>query len=193
MSYSVIYADPPWNQRTGRPLSGGYKKQGGKQVFNPAGNNSAQLPYQTMSVKAIADIPVLSICAPDAHLYLWVTNKYLMRASDVIDAWGFRYSTTLVWAKNAMGGGLGGNFKITTEFLLFCTRGQLKAKQPHTGTWFNEKRSYKNGFPCNSKKPEFFAELIEKVSPGPYLEMFARDSRPGWDVWGNEVENSIVL
>lgn len=92
-----------------------------------------------------------------------------------------------------MGGGLGGTFKIATEFLLFATRGKLKAKRSVTGTWFDQKRQYLNGHPCHSKKPVFFHELIESVTPGEYLELFAREQRAGWDVFGNEVPNSITL
>lgn len=81
-----------------------------------------------------------------------------------------------------MGGGLGGTFRITTEFLIFATKGKLKAKKNVIGTWFEQKRQYVNGFPCHSKKPDFFYELIESVSPGNYLELFARNERKGWDV-----------
>lgn len=191
MLYSTILADPPWQQKAGRPLSGGYKLNGDRQIFNPAGNKSEELPYSTMSMEEICSLSVPA--AKDAHLYLWVTNKYLMQAEKVINSWGFKYSTTLVWAKNAMGGGLGGSYRITTEFLLFCTRGNLKRRASHTGTWFNYKRPYKNGYPCHSKKPPEFHSLIESVSPGPYLEMFAREQRYGWDVWGNEIQSTITL
>lgn len=190
--YSVIYADPPWQTKAGRNL-GSYKTVDGKQVFNPTSNKSRDLPYQSMSVDEIASLNVRDIAADDAHLYLWVTNQYLLKAEKIINAWGFKYSTTLVWAKRPLGGGLGGTFKITTEYLLFATRGSLKAKRKVKGTWFEHKRQYVNGYPCHSKKPYFFHELIESVSPGNYIELFAREKRKGWDVFGNEVENSIKL
>lgn len=192
MKYNVIYADAPWKQKAGRPLKG-YKIVDGKQIFVPSSNISEDLPYDTMSVEEICDLPIKQLSADNAHLYFWVTNQYLPQAFKVIEAWGFKYSTTLVWAKNAMGGGLGGNFRITTEYLIFATKGSLKAKTSHTGTWFNIKREYETGFPCHSRKPKFFHELIEKVSPGPYLELFARRQREGWDVYGNQVNNSIQL
>jgi len=190
--YNVIYADPPWQTKAGRPMNG-YKIVEGVQIWNSIDNKSRELNYNTMSIEEIKSLPVKKLSADNAHLYLWVTNQYLFKAESVINAWGFQYSTTLVWAKNPMGGGLGGNFRITTEFLLFATKGSLKAKERHTGTWFNQKREYENGYPCHSKKPAFFSELIEKVSPGPYLELFARREREGWDVYGNQVNNSITI
>lgn len=190
--YNTILADFPWQMKAGRPLKG-YKIENGKQLFIPASNKSRDLAYPTMSVEDGCKMKVSELAADDAHLYFWTTNQYLMQSLQIIESWGFKYSTTLVWAKNAMGGGLGGNYKITTEFLIFATRGSLKAKKQHTGTWFNVKREYENGYPCHSRKPTFFHELIESVSPGPYLEIFARRQRSGWDVFGNQVENSIVI
>lgn len=190
--YSVIYADVPWKQKAGRPLTG-YVMEDGKQIFNPLSNKSNDLPYPTMSLEEIKNLPVKDLAADDAHLYFWVTNKYLPDAFGIIEAWGFKYSTTLVWCKNSLGGGLGGNYKISTEFLIFATRGSLKAKTQHIGTWFNIKRPYENGKPKHSKKPDFFHEIIEKVSPGPYLELFARRSRENWHIFGNEVESDIFI
>ena len=190
--YSTILADPPWQTKAGRPLSG-YATESGKQIFQAESNKSRELAYPTMSINEIASLDVKSLAAGNAHLYLWVTNQYLLKAEQIINAWGFKYSTALVWAKKPMGGGLGGSYRITTEFLLFATKGSLKSKKSVVGTWFEQKRKYVNGYPCHSKKPDFFHELIESVSPGPYLELFAREQRPGWDVFGNEVENSIIL
>ena len=190
--YACIYADPPWHTKAGRPLSG-YKMKDGKQTFQAAGNTSRPLAYPTLTVEQIAALDVKGIAAPDAHLYMWVTNQYLLQAGEIIKAWGFKYSTALVWAKRPMGGGLGGTYRITTEFLLFATRGSLKAKKSITGTWFEQKRKYVNGAPCHSKKPDFFRDMIAEVSPGPHLEMFAREQHEGWDVFGNEVPNSISL
>lgn len=190
--YNCIYADPPWKTKAGRAFDG-YKMVDGKQVFNSSSNKSRNLSYPTLSIEEIAALNIKDIAADNAHLYMWVTNQYLLKAEKIIKCWGFDYSTTLVWAKKPMGGGLGGTFKITTEFLLFATRGSLKAKRKVIGTWFEQKRQYVNGAPCHSKKPDYFHQLIESVSPGSYLELFAREQRPGWDVFGNEVANSITL
>jgi len=193
IQYNVIYADPPWQQKAGRPLSGGYKKENGIQVFNPISNSSSELPYNTMTLEEIMALPIKDITAADAHLYLWVTNKYLMNVADVIKAWGFQYSTTLVWCKKPIGSGMGGTYKVSTEFLVFATKGSLKPKKGITGTWFNVKRKYVNGYPCHSKKPDFFREMITEVSPGNKLELFAREKHEDWDIWGNTLSNTIEL
>lgn len=191
--YNTILADPPWIQKSGRAL-GNYQIKDGKQIFSDAESSSPrELPYPGMTVEQISSLNIVPLVAKNAHLYLWVTNKYLLQAEQVINAWGFNYSTTLVWCKNPLGGGLGGNYKVSTEFLIFATKGSLKAKKSITGTWFQQKRPYVNGYPLFSKKPTFFHELIESVSPGPYLELFARNQRSGWDVFGDQVENSIII
>lgn len=187
--FQTIVADPPWNQKAG-PLSGGVGEGfvfDGKQI-------SQDLPYPTMSLEAIKALPISELAAPDAHLYLWVTNKYLPDAFDVLRAWGFTYSTTLVWAKNLMGGGLGGAYRVSTEFVIFARRGSLREISNVRGTWFNWKRPYnEQGKPKHSAKPPAFFEMVEAVSPGPRLELFARERRPGWAAWGNEVESDIEL
>lgn len=191
--YNVIYADPAWEQKAGRPLSGGYKKENGVQVFNAKSNKSANLPYNTMKFEDIVDLPIKNLTDINCHLYLWVTNKYLMKAEQIIKAWGFKYSTTLVWAKKPIGSGMGGTFKVSTEFLIFATKGKVDAIEKINGTWFQKKRQYVGGYPCHSKKPDFFYELIERVSRGNRLELFARNKRESWDAWGNEIKNNIEL
>ena len=179
MKYACIVADPPWKVGAG-PLCG-------REGFGDATGASRPLPYPAMTVAEISAMRVAEIAAPNAHLYLWTINRYLRDAFDIVTAWGFNYSTTLVWAKNPMGGGLGGCYGISTEFVLFCRRGTLAAKEEMPSTWFNWKRPYDSrGKPRHSAKPGQFMEMVEFVSPGPYLELFARDSRPGWDSWGNE-------
>jgi N6-adenosine-specific RNA methylase IME4 len=191
MLYNTIVADPPWEQKAGRPLSGGYKLVDGKQVFNPVSNSSENLPYQTMTVPEICKLKVPS--AENSHLYLWVTNKYLKDAFDVMKAWGFEYSTTIVWCKNRMGGGLGGAHRVSTEFCLFGRKGKLSAIGVGESTWYNWKRPYFNGKPRHSAKPPEFYELVETVSPGNYLEMFCRKPRTGWSSWGNEIQSDVEI
>lgn len=188
--YNVIYADPPWMQKAGRNLSGGYKTVDGKQVFNCVSTKSEELPYKTMSVEEIAAININGITEKDAVLFLWVTNKYLFDAKRVIDAWGFKYSTTLTWSKSPFGGGMGGTFGVSHETLLFCTRGKINAKTKIKGTVFAVKRPYVNGYPCHSKKPDFFIEMIDKITTGKKIELFARSKREGW---GNEIVSDIKL
>lgn len=190
--YNVLYIDPPWKIKAGRPLKG-YKIVDGKQTFLATSNKTRETSYPSMTIEEIKRLNVAGIAAADAHLYMWVTNKHLPEAFDIIKEWGFSYSTTIVWAKNRMGGGLGGAYRITTEFLIFARKGKLKALCNIESSWHNVKRTYENGAPKHSKKPTFFYEMIEKVSPGLKIELFAREKRDGWDSWGNEIENSIEL
>lgn len=191
--YKIIYADPPWIQKAGRKLDK-YKLIDGKQVWNSDQVKTEDLPYSTMTVEEIAAIPVIDIVDNDAFLFMWVTNKYLLKAEKVIKAWGFEYVACITWRKKRMGGGLGGVVRISSEYLLFCRRGNLKAIGNIPESVIEAKRPYVNGYPCHSKKPEIFAEMIESVSPaGKRLEMFARNPRNGWDVFGDEVEGSIEI
>lgn len=192
-TYATIVADPPWKVAAGRSL-GRYEMQDGRQLFGVMNNAARKLSYPHMTVAEITALPVGEIAADDAHLYLWTINRYLDDAFDVARAWGFTFSTMLTWAKNPMGGGLGGDaFGISTEFCLFCRRGKLKAKERIGTTWFNWKRPYKNGYPNHSAKPREFIDLVGRVSPGPYVELFARDKREGWHAWGNEVVSDLEL
>jgi N6-adenosine-specific RNA methylase IME4 len=188
--YNVIYADPPWNIKAGPALEG-YVMENGKQLFNKVSNKSRDLEYPTMTVDEIKSMRVKDIAADDAHLYMWTTNSHLPFAFEIMKEWGFKYSTTLVWVKNT--GRLGGTFKISTEFLIFGRRGNLKSKKDTPSTWFQVKRNYENGVPKHSKKPYFFHELIEQTSPGKRIELFAREQRGSWDVWGNEVKSELQL
>ena len=184
--YATIVADPPWKVMAG-PLNG-------REGFGDATGASRPLAYPSMTVDEIKALRVRDVAAADSHLYLWTTNGYLPAAFDVAKAWGFAYSTTLVWAKNLMGGGLGGAYGISTEFCLFCRRGSLATLRNVGGTWFNWKRPYdERGKPKHSAKPKEFFGLVEDVSPGPYLELFAREKREGWHSWGNEIESDLEI
>ena len=193
MKFSTIVADPPWRVSAGRAI-GVYEVRDGKQIFGVRDNAARKLAYPSMTVEQIATLQVDAIAAPDAHLYLWTVNRYVEDAFRVVRAWGFSFSTFLVWAKKPMGGGLGGDaFGLSTEFCLFCRRGKLRATERIGTTWFDWKRPYKNGYPCHSAKPPLFYEIVERVSPGPRAELFAREKRNGWQVWGNEVNSDFEL
>jgi N6-adenosine-specific RNA methylase IME4 len=178
-------ADPPWKQKAGTLR--------GREGFLDAGGASADLPYRTMTVAEISALPVSDLAESDAHLYLWTTNRYLEDAFGVARAWGFNYSTTIVWDKAPIGDGLGGAWGINTEFCLFCKRGRLPAIGSVGRTCFSWKRRYKNGHPQHSAKPVAAQDQIEQISPGPYLELFARSQRLGWDSWGNEALEHVEI
>lgn len=191
--YKTIVADPPWQVKAGRDL-GGYVVKDGGQVFDETHQKTRDLEYPSMSVDEICALPVAGLAEENAHLYIWTINRYVEDTYRVARAWGFQPSTMLVWAKTPFGGGLGGTFGISTEFVLFCRRGTLPAKKRVTGTWWNWKRQYNSeGKPQHSAKPEAFQNMVESVSPGPYLEMFARRKRHGWAAWGNEIKNDVEI
>lgn len=168
--YRTIVADPPWAMPTGGPRTG---------PWNP-GRPSA-LPYPTMDLNEIAELPVPALAEMESHLYLWTTNAFLEPAYVVARAWGFKPSQLLTWAKTPRGVGPGGAFTTTTEFVLFARRGSLTPLAKQESTWWNWKRGE------HSVKPDAFYDLVERVSPGPYLELFARRARLGeWSYWGNE-------
>jgi N6-adenosine-specific RNA methylase IME4 len=173
--FRCIVADPPWKQRTG---SANLHIKGG-------GGPSRLPPYPVMSVDDIAALPVRICAADDCHLYLWTTNRHLQSAYKVAKAWGFppNPGTVLVWCKSPKGRGLGESYSIATEFCLFVQRG-VKSANRVTKNWFEWKRRK------HSAKPEAFQDMVETVSPGPYLELFARRQRQNWVCWGNEVENN---
>lgn len=184
MTYQTIVADPPWPQKGAGALRG-------REGWHDSTGASKEMPYSTMSLDDIKAMPVGDL-ADAAHLYLWTTNGFLDDAFDVMRSWGFSYSTLLVWAKNPMGGGLGGAYGISTEYVLFGRKGTLPALSKVRGTWFNWKRPYdERGKPKHSAKPPEFFDMVETVSPGPRVELFARSARQGWDVWGDQAPDPI--
>lgn len=157
-AFSAIVADPPW------------------QYDNRATRGAAEDHYSTMTLE---DVKALDVpAAPDSHLYLWTTNGFLREAFEVVEAWGFAYKTCITWAKPQIG--LGNYFRNSTEHVLFAMRGRLATEDKTRGTWFQAPRGK------HSAKPDCFYDLVEKSSPGPYLEMFSRRRRLGWEGWGHE-------
>jgi N6-adenosine-specific RNA methylase IME4 len=172
--FKSVMADPPWPEQ-----GGGVIKRG------------ADRHYDLMSVEEIAALPVRSIVASEAHLYLWVTNNYLMRANEVIKAWGFEYKTNLCWPKPRFG--LGQYFRGQHEICLFATRGVLPYRTKPDGKRAQWPTLLKPWLGEHSQKPPEIYEAIECVSYPPYLELFARAKRPGWEVWGLEAPSEITL
>ena len=167
--YNVIYADPPWEEK-----GGGKIKRG------------ADRHYPLMKTKDILELPVKDIVAIEgAHLYQWATNNHLKDAFEVIEAWGFEYVTMITWMKDKLG--LGQYFRGKTEHCLFAT---TKKKLPYN-TIEGKRAQGVTGFIAprgrHSEKPEEMRQMIEKVSTGEKIELFARKHVDGWDCWGNEV------
>lgn len=170
--YGTVLADPPWLER------------GGGQIVR-----GAQRHYPLMSTEAIAGLPVRVWAAPDAHLYLWVTNNFLPEGLHVMVAWGFRYVTTVTWLKDRVG--LGQYFRGKTEHCLFGVRGQVPYRLRPDGKRAQGVTGFRAARQEHSRKPDELRLMAETVSPGPYLELFARRAMPGWDVWGNEAEGTL--
>lgn len=185
MTYRTIVADPPWRYEEFVGFSGprpGPDENGLRPI--PLIRRSRPLPYPSMEVAEIAELPVGDLAAPDGWLWLWTTNRYLPDAFGVLDAWGFKYAAQVVWHK---GNGVSPFSqspisKITdAEFLLVGRRGKAKRTGTLPGLVI---RAPRGG--SHSRKPEVFLDLIEQATPGPYLEMFSRRARLGWDTWGDE-------
>lgn len=177
--YRTIVADPPWEMPSGGPYKGT-----ARYTAPPSA-----LPYATMGLNAIAALPVAALADRDAHLYLWVPNVHLEASYGVAKAWGFKPSQVLVWAKTPRGLGLGGAYTNTTEFVLFCRRGSLAPLARQDSTWWQFKRPHN----AHSAKPDGFLDVVEQVSPGPYVELFARRARFGWDYWGDQSHGTAEM
>jgi len=164
-TFSTIYADPPWK------------------YSNQATRSATSNHYDTMTVEDIANLPIQELTTENAHLHLWTTNAFLFESKQIVESWGFEYKSCFVWVKPQMG--IGNYWRVSHEFLLFG----LKGKQPFLNrgqkSWMEINRTR------HSSKPEVVAQTIEKVSPGPYLELFGRQTRDGWTVWGNEIERTL--
>lgn len=196
--YHTIVADPPWPMpdtgRTARGASdskGVYTAKGGREVdgawWGRHRGGTVALPYDRMTLEQITELPVGEWADKDAHLYVWTTNRFLEDTYRIVRAWGFRTpGQLLTWCKTPMGIGFGGAFTTTTEFVLFVRRGSLPHLQRLDTTWWHWSRVYEGGHIKHSAKPDAFLDKVEEASPGPYLELFARRDRLGWDTWGDE-------
>ena len=191
--YATVVADPPWDHSDGTGFNYGAKASGGKHT--PVEPHATFPPYPHMTLEEIAALPIARMAAEDAHLYLWTTQRYLRPSFDLIAGWGFTVSATLVWCKAPMGF-MGGAFRSSTEFIQFARRGSLAHKSQAPARWFTWPRiGWTQSDPSakHSRKPEAFYDLVEQVSPGPYLEMFSRRARLGWQTWGDEALHGTEL
>jgi len=171
--YSTILADPPWQ----------FQNRTGKM----APEHKRLLRYSTMTFEEILELPVGRLAAAKSHLYLWVPNALIAEGLEVMKRWGFTYKSNIVWHKirkdgGSDGRGVGFYFRNVTELVLFGVRGGMRTLKPGR-TQVNYLATRKRE---HSRKPDEFYDIIESCSPGPYLELFARYKRLGWDQWGNE-------
>jgi N6-adenosine-specific RNA methylase IME4 len=177
--FRTVLADPPWRftNRTGKV----------------APEHRRLDRYSTLTVDQISDLAVGDTTADAAHLYLWVPNALLPEGLKVLEAWGFRYVSNIVWAKRRKDGGPDGRgvgfyFRNVTELLLFGVKGSMRTLAParsQVNMIETRKREH-------SRKPDEQYDLIEACSPGPYLELFARYPQDGWVAWGDEADDATT-
>lgn len=186
--FAAILADPPWHFRARTSL----------QTRNFECARDVEKHYATMGTDDIAAMPVRDLAGKDAHLFLWATGPCLPQAFEVIEAWGFRYSAVaFVWVKlkrshNAsqlrvlpldatdLHTGLGLTTRHNAEFCLLARRGNAKRVSKKI------REIILAPVREHSRKPDQTRERIEQYCCGPYLELFARQSRPGWTTFGDE-------
>ena len=148
--------------------------------------------YETMTTDEICALPVQALVAEPAHLYLWVPNALLPEGLKVMEAWGFEYKSNIVWHKirkdgGSDGRGVGFYFRNVTELLLFGIRGKKARTLAPARRQVNMIQSRKRE---HSRKPDEQYDVIEDCSPGPYLELFARGTRPSWKYWGDQADEN---
>ena len=169
--FRVILADPPWAFRT-------YSK---KDVVPARGEQ----PYRVMSLKDLKALPVQDVAANDCLLHLWTVSHLQRQAFEVAEAWGFTpVSISLVWDKGRIG--MGYWTRQECEICHLFKRGRPRRLNKGVRQMIREPRRE------HSRKPDTQYERIERLSAGPYLELFARQSRPGWMSWGDQVDGSIT-
>ena len=159
--FDVLVVDPPW-------------------AFKKRTNDSSKkgnVPYAMMTQTAIEALPIPTLAAPNAILWLWSTNAHLPEAFAIVDHWGFTYKTLLTWDK--MRFGTGDWLRGQTEHCLLCVRGKPPIMLTNESTLVQEMRTR------HSKKPEAFYARVEQLCPGSKVELFAREPRDGWAIWGN--------
>ena len=177
--YSIIYADPPWQYKV-------YSKKGA--------GRSAESHYPTMSIEDIRALPVGELADRDCALFLWITFPTLLEALTVIEAWGFTYKTVaFAWVKqnkkaNTLFWGMGYWTRANVELCILATKGRPRRKSAgvHQVVLAPVEE--------HSKKPDIVRDkIVTLMGDLPRIELFARQTPPGWDVWGNEVDSDIIL
>ncbi|MEQ8826743.1 MAG: MT-A70 family methyltransferase [Parvibaculum sp.] len=176
--FGTIVAEPPWPfpTRTG----------------TVAPEHKRLHRYGTMTLEDICELPVAEVAADPAHLYLWVPNALLPEGMRVMEAWGFRYVSNIIWEKVRKDGGPDGRgvgfyFRNVTEILLFGVRGKNARTLAPGRRQVNIIRSQKRE---HSRKPDEQYPIIEGCSWGPRIELFSRGVRKGWTVWGNQADTA---
>lgn len=143
-----------------------------------------------MSVEDICRFPLPPLC-DDAILFLWRVAAMQEEALLVVKAWGFKLKSEIVWRKITKHGkihfGMGHYVRNAHETALIAVRGHPKVKVKNIRSVFDAAVPTRKGRTRHSAKPNEFYDLVEKLAPGPYAELFAREHRPGWSCFGDEL------
>lgn len=178
-AFRTIVVDPPWTFPTSLP---GFGRKQGDEWKRPG----SKPPYPTMTIAEIAALPIRHIAAKDAHLYFWTPQAFLPEAFRIVKGYGFTYSTMLHWIKPKRGRPGFPTWPTWVEYCLFCRRGTLRSLRMWDTNVFHFPRG-----PHSRKPPEFLA-MFEQTSPGPRVELFAREARPGWTPVGNAIDGRDI-
>jgi N6-adenosine-specific RNA methylase IME4 len=147
-----------------------------------------------MTLDAIRALPVADIAERDCRLFMWTTSRFLPASFSVVEAWGFEYKQMIVWHKSVNGSPFVTHIAPShAEFLLVAVVGSPTRTGQFPSSVVPVPSGCGGGGRRHSEKPDVFGDLIEAASPGPYLEMFARRQRLGWDTWGNEALNHVEI
>ena len=173
--YQIIVIDPPWQV---------------KKIQNKQRPNQVEMDYPMMSIDVIKNLPIQDIADENSWCFLWTTQKYLWDSRAILEGWGFNHKLTMVWEKTygrSAGMPLYG-FRWNAEFILVGTKGKkdMFPKKPLIPAVFQAENIR------HSQKPDRFYKMIEPLGEN-RIDIFARQKREGWDVWGNEVKNDIEL
>jgi len=159
--FTTLYLDPPWL------------------YSNSVTRGSAKSHYPCMTIEEIKALPINELSNGDSHLHLWTTKDFVFDAKEILEHWGFKYKSMLIWVKPQMG--MGNYWRVSHEILLFGMKGKLPFQVRNKKSWIECSRTK------HSQKPEIVRDMIEEVSPGPYLELFGRKNIEGWTVFGNKI------
>ena len=179
--WRTIVVDPPWQ------FDQAWATNGNPFLFYGTRGRKARgaiANYADATIDEIAAMPIGEYAEPEnAHMYIWTTNSFVLEAHQLMKAWGFTYKTMLTWIKPRLG--MGTYYRNCSEHVLFGVRPRSPILRRDLRTTFHGEQGR------HSEKPQAFYDMVETASPGPYLDVFARKQRMGWDVAGNEVYSSI--
>lgn len=165
--FGTIYIDPPWPYE------------------NQATRAATKHHYETMSISDIGQLPISMLASPKSHLHLWTTKAFFLQAVKLMEQWEFEFKGWLTWVKPQLG--IGNYWRVSSEFMLLGVKGGLTFPANDIKDWIQADRTK------HSKKPTQVRLLIERVSPPPRLELFAREETKGWVVWGSQIVQVLDL